>query len=604
MEEEINRLLQENKITKEQAEKLLLLVPGQYRMHKTWGIGKVLDLNLKEANVTIDFQEKPKQVMALKLAVQKTEYLSSEDIRINLLQNKDSLNPKEKPLEWMRKVLENSGKASIQDGEIASFLIPHFFAKKEFENWWKNTKLLLRKSSEFQVSRTRPIEISLKLKGEEWINFIIKKLDSEKEAFAKKKVLDEIRSSKDFKISESSLLDALGRIGEFSSKTIKVQPQETISLLISRFLLLESLNQEEKTFSLLEVLQEREEELLEIFLAENALGQRVLCQIIPQVFLKDWEEKITSFISHCDENSISEIFSLMEKEKKEKSFFEEIEKEIISRSLSKGVLIWVCKNRKKISRRVFDFRIAPLFVQSLEDETLQEGGKSLRLKNFLFNDSSLLSDIVEAGNEDEIGIFLERLFRLHSFSSLDSKSLQARVVKTHPHYKTFLSLEEEKGESDSLLVSAESFERKKQELKNLTEKEIPQNIQDISIARSYGDLRENFEFKAAKQTQSVLNRRCQELEKEISLSEVKDFGDADTSSVNIGTSVFLKGKKEITYTILGAWDSDIDQGRVSYLSKIGQVLLRKKVGDIVEIFDFQSEKKAKLEIIQILPFKK
>ena len=100
------------------------------------------------------------------------------------------------------------------------------------------------------------------------------------------------------------------------------------------------------------------------------------------------------------------------------------------------------------------------------------------------------------------------------------------------------------GDSDAkqetLVVSWESLEKRKAEFDELVNKKIPENMQEISIAREHGDLRENFEFKAAKEMQRVLGRRRAETERDLSLARGTDFANPDTTTVSIGTIVTLK----------------------------------------------------------------
>jgi transcription elongation GreA/GreB family factor len=138
----------------------------------------------------------------------------------------------------------------------------------------------------------------------------------------------------------------------------------------------------------------------------------------------------------------------------------------------------------------------------------------------------------------------------------------------------------------------------------LVNKRIPGNIKEIAIARSYGDLRENFEYKAAKQMQAVLARRKSELEKDLDNAQGSDLTGADASAVNIGTVVTLRhGDSTEQYTVLGAWDSDPDKRLVSYLSEIGQALIGQKVGDKVEFRDLETEEARTYEIVEITAWK-
>src|SRR5438477_12346936 len=138
----------------------------------------------------------------------------------------------------------------------------------------------------------------------------------------------------------------------------------------------------------------------------------------------------------------------------------------------------------------------------------------------------------------------------------------------------------------ALIVSWSSLEKRKAEYEELVKVKIPENTKEIALARSYGDLSENFEFKAAKQMQSVLMRRNAELEQMLHNTRGTSFEKVDTSRASIGTVVTLRdsdSNKEETYTILGAWDSDPDRHIISYQSAIGQVLLGHKLSEGVSL---------------------
>jgi transcription elongation GreA/GreB family factor len=125
------------------------------------------------------------------------------------------------------------------------------------------------------------------------------------------------------------------------------------------------------------------------------------------------------------------------------------------------------------------------------------------------------------------------------------------------------------------------------------QKKIPANSKEIAIARSYGDLRENHEYKAAKEMQKILMRRKGELERDLVRARGTDFANVRTDVVGPGTKVQvteLGGGQKETYTICGAWDSEPEQQIVSYLTPLAQSLLNKKVGEEVE-FEMDGQKK-------------
>ena len=176
----------------------------------------------------------------------------------------------------------------------------------------------------------------------------------------------------------------------------------------------------------------------------------------------------------------------------------------------------------------------------------------------------------------------------------------ARVLKLHPEVQDLVAGKEVKEEV--IFVSPESLEKRKAAFDKLIKEEIPQNREDIKIARSYGDLRENFEYKSAKEYQRVLMKRKADWERELRIANPMDFSDPDTSVVNIGTTVQLsseEGEDPLTYSILGAWDSDPDRGIIAYLSERGSILLEKKVGESVALPDGDGHNKSyKVESIE------
>ena len=138
---------------------------------------------------------------------------------------------------------------------------------------------------------------------------------------------------------------------------------------------------------------------------------------------------------------------------------------------------------------------------------------------------------------------------------------------------------------------------------DIINKKIPENSKEIGIAREYGDLRENFEFKAAKQQQAVLMRQKAELEAELSTARGTDFSDANTSIVSVGTIVNfedLNSGNEETVTVLGAWDTDTEKGIVSYLSGMGDAMLGKSEGEEIEL---PTEKEGEMRTVLIKEIK-
>jgi transcription elongation GreA/GreB family factor len=210
--------------------------------------------------------------------------------------------------------------------------------------------------------------------------------------------------------------------------------------------------------------------------------------------------------------------------------------------------------------------------------------RSNRLRDFILDDEKLLVELIGSADLEVIKDLTRALQLSPCFDDMDKRSLLARIVKSYPAIQSLISGEQTR-QDVGLIVSWESLERRKNEYRELVEKKIPANSKEIAIARSYGDLRENHEYKAAKEMQKLLMKSKGELESQLVRARGSDMVPQRTDVVSMGTivrAVDLQTNQTEHFTILGAWDSDPDKGIVSYLSPMAQSLLNRKVGEEVE----------------------
>ena len=122
------------------------------------------------------------------------------------------------------------------------------------------------------------------------------------------------------------------------------------------------------------------------------------------------------------------------------------------------------------------------------------------------------------------------------------------------------------------------------ELKHLREIDRPKNVLDIEEARAHGDLRENAEYHAAKEKQGFIETRLRELEAVIAQSEVIDPAKLSGTKVVFGATVKLTDpntEEEVTYTIVGDYESDIKLGKIAISAPLARALIGKEEGDTV-----------------------
>jgi transcription elongation factor GreA len=249
------------------------------------------------------------------------------------------------------------------------------------------------------------------------------------------------------------------------------------------------------------------------------------------------------------------------------------------------MLIWLCGEKQTWGELIRPDLFAAILA-ALEREQHNSPGRASKLQRALVDDRELLGEIFK---KVDVGLARDAMRRLQLtplFDELTKRSLLARMVKVYPELESMIAGAEPQEKAAPLIVSWSSLEKRRAEHEELVKVKIPENTKEIAIARSYGDLSENFEFKAAKQMQSVLMRRKAELEQMLHDARGTSFENSDTSRVSIGTIVRLckdGTNEEETYTILGAWDGDPDRHIISYQTAIGQALLGHEIGESVSL---------------------
>ena len=132
------------------------------------------------------------------------------------------------------------------------------------------------------------------------------------------------------------------------------------------------------------------------------------------------------------------------------------------------------------------------------------------------------------------------------------------------------------------------------------QKAIPANSKEIAVARSYGDLRENHEYKAAKEMQKILMRRKGELESQLVRARGHRFCQPSHGCRQHGDKVDvtdLEHQHLEHFIILGAWDSDPEKGIISYLTPVAQSLLNHKPQEEVEVALENTKKRYRIDSI-------
>ncbi len=137
-----------------------------------------------------------------------------------------------------------------------------------------------------------------------------------------------------------------------------------------------------------------------------------------------------------------------------------------------------------------------------------------------------------------------------------------------------------------LPITPAGYLKLQEELDRLLKIERPKNIKNISEARAHGDLSENAEYHAAKEQQSFLEGRIQDLKTKLALADVIDPAKISQNKIAFGAKVKvmdLDTDEKKTFRLVGPDEADVKSGRISISSPVGKALLNKEIGDIVNV---------------------
>ncbi|HET9367868.1 MAG TPA: GreA/GreB family elongation factor, partial [Candidatus Udaeobacter sp.] len=319
-----------------------------------------------------------------------------------------------------------------------------------------------------------------------------------------------------------------------------------------------------------------------------AAKEKKILQALPAALGPSWTDRALYLMQESHGRMVAQIPRILNEAGKHEELRMTLERSIREHSATSEMLAWLCSEREGWSELITPDLLGAILA-ALEREQHNAPGRASKLHRAVVDDRQLLGDIFRKCDVALARDAMRRLQLSPLFDELTKRSLLARMVKVYPELESMITSGQPALGGDkaaALIVSWSSLEKRKAEYEELVKVKIPANTKEIALARSYGDLSENFEFKAAKQMQSVLMRRKAELEQMLHNARGTSFENTDTSRVSIGTIVTLRNtetNREETYTILGAWDGDPDRHIISYQTAIGQALLGHEVGVIVSL---------------------
>jgi transcription elongation GreA/GreB family factor len=573
------------------ADKLKALVPGTYCLHRSWGFGQIKEWDSATDSVLIDFKTKRGHVMQFAYAAESLTPLSSDHVLVQKASSLDALRQKakEKPAAVIDDCILSLGPQATADG-IQALLSPDVIPASEYKKWWDSAKRALKKNGHYYVPGKK--------------NEALRKLDAP--TALGDSALEHLRLANGPKAVVAALAGlakywseikseaSLNEVAEILNATLAKVPKSQLAVQIELALVRDEFfaqagrPPEAGPWAVTTLAPQTAPSLSTLLDALAGSRQPKLLESLRVGLPDTWPALFLGLLPRANGRVAEVITEAFQGAGRESEVHSAVNRYIRERNITCDFLFWLCKNRPAVYSPLIEPQLFMAILSVLEKDQFSEIKKGTKLYELVLSDKALVAAILKDAPVGDVRDITRAILLSPVFEELDKRSLLASIIKLYPEVQAMVVGDNKTAAPPEagLIVSWPSLQRRKAEMEDLVLRQIPQNSKEIGIARGYGDLRENHEFKSAKEMQTILSRRKSELEQMLVRAQGTDFANPDTSKVTLGTRVSLRdeaGGETLVYTILGAWDSDLSKGIISYQTAVARALLNHSVGERIEL---------------------
>lgn len=572
---------------------------------RTWGLGVILRVDGFYKRVEIDFERKLGHQLSLAYAAETLQLVGDDHLLAWKKRRGDELAKliANKPGEVVRMTLRSFGPLTVT--QLQAALVPNLMPEADWKKFWERARREFKSdhSIVMPTTRTETIRIleSATSREQEWFTRLARELNLDNileavEDLAGRTPVPQLDGKRRSVVQD--------RLAYAMHGALRDDPGMRARLLMAA-----------QALGLLDELGGRKtlDEFLSHSVLENTLRQlparlnRKFLRFLAETEGERVIELLRRLLPRCEITILNEIAAYFIDTDRESVLATAFKGSFASRAPGIEMLTWVSRNSDKWEA----WQLAPaaatmqFMMEALESDA---SGNRLKAQNQLrerFAKPEWLKEWMNRLAPHEVENLLLRIKDSAAWPTLDRQSVLAHMVKIRPELAPLLASRATKTENAGRgpVTSHRMFRERQHQLDRIVNAEIPKVAKDIAIARSYGDLRENFEYKAAKEAQSILFHRRDELMRQLQQVSPTDFKGFPTEKAGIATTLTIEyadGRRE-RYHILGEWDSDTERGIISSTSRMAQALSGRKAGDTVTVPSEQGDVSCHLVEVSPLP---
>ncbi len=581
---------------------LMNLKPGAFCVHKSWGPGTVKRLDDFYSKVVVDFAGHPNHELSYAFVADSLE-LPGED-HLLAIQHRDPAGlqtlVRDKPADVVRIALRSFGAMPV--ARLQETLCPAVLPASAWKAFWESARkaLLAEGDCEIPGKKLEPLRLIDRnaTPAQRWagrfrderrleaLTALFEELAQDRGRPADDPVFDGLLRDKMAAVlngAEGSKEELVVR-AVLAGKAMGLMPGEAeLARMRKRWLAKESLK------GLLNDLPVRlVQPFIRLVTADLQEGVPAIVALIPLLHLSPMAEAIDLLRASAHAEALRESLCQVAFGRHENIRF----------------LFWMAKNLE----RVREWDMAPLAelpfraIEMLRGVFMYEDLRAANGLRALLTDKEWLQQTVGLMDEVRRMDFLRLVREPDAAMYYDAQALLGRLIVVFPELAAAFQTEETRPNGG--LTSWRSYTQRQRQLEHLLTVEIPRNARDIEVARSYGDLRENHEYKTAKEAQAILMRRKEEMQRDLQTVKGTDFErfPMDVAGMGVQVEIEFPDGARILYNVLGEWDQDESLRIISCQSGLGIRLAGLKPGDPIAIPDGNGvETPAKLAAVRPLP---
>ncbi|MFP4058340.1 MAG: GreA/GreB family elongation factor [Candidatus Brocadiia bacterium] len=577
-------------------EKLLSYQEGDYFYHAAgWGLGRIVGFDPLTASAVIDFERKPGHTVPLFHIEQILTPLSPHDFRVLRVADPEGLRvlAEDDPAALVRKVLEaRGGRASLR--ALRQALAGDVVPAETWSRWWASARSRLKRDPHVDLGRGANPTLTLRTQALSYEEEMRQRFDSLRDLGRQVALLADYATHMAGDADpQAFLLPAARALAERVREGAEPGPAFEAARLLERLGLSgvtfpsprQILEAHDDPVPLLNSLHSAEarRHAFALLQASSAAWPQTCRDILLRGPRELWDAAFAELPpTGQPPTAESLVAELLEKPKTNLALFA---------WLARGLLL----GRWPVSaepQRVFELLLAegdevarrrarrrPADGPFPDQELLAELRQSLGA-----GDAAYFDAILDRASEAEAGRLLFRIRQSRVLGPRLSRTLERKIVRRHPR----LLAEQEPAAAGPELIYAtpEAIERRRREHEHLVNVEIPANSEDIRRAAAQGDISDNADWRSAIEQQRLLTAKAAQMSEELQRARPIEPPTVRTDQVGIGSRVTIEDTasgQRSTFTLLGPWDADAEQGIMAYTAPLAQALLRHQVGDEVAL---------------------